>query len=68
MVVAVPLISLISITSASLVLQANERQVRSVARAASAVSSAAQQVMNDALNAETGLLPDGIQHHRGQRR
>jgi signal transduction histidine kinase/ActR/RegA family two-component response regulator len=54
-VVAVPLISLISITSASLVLQANERQVRTVARAASAVSSAAQQVMSDALNAETGL-------------
>jgi CHASE3 domain sensor protein len=54
-VVAVPLISLISITSASLVLQANERQVRTVARAASAVNSAAQQVMSDALNAETGL-------------
>lgn len=54
-VVAVPLISLISITSASLVLQANEQQVRTVARATSAVSSAAQQVMNDALNAETGL-------------
>jgi signal transduction histidine kinase/ActR/RegA family two-component response regulator len=54
-VVAVPLISLISITSASLVLQANERQERAAGRAASAVSSAAQQVMNDALNAETGL-------------
>jgi signal transduction histidine kinase/ActR/RegA family two-component response regulator len=54
-VVAVPLISLISITSASLVLQANERQERSAGRAASNVSSAAQQVMNDALNAETGL-------------
>jgi signal transduction histidine kinase/ActR/RegA family two-component response regulator len=54
-VVAVPLISLIGITSASLVLQANERQERTAARAASAVSSAAQQVMNDALNAETGL-------------
>jgi CHASE3 domain sensor protein len=54
-VVAVPLISLISITSASLVLQANERQERTAGRAASNVSSAAQQVMNDALNAETGL-------------
>jgi signal transduction histidine kinase/ActR/RegA family two-component response regulator len=54
-VVAVPLISLISITSTSLVLQANERQERTAGRAASAVSSAAQQVMNDALNAETGL-------------
>ena len=54
-VVAVPLISLIGITSASLVLQANERQERTAARAASDVSSAAQQVMNDALNAETGL-------------
>ena len=53
--VAVPLISLIGITSASLVLQANERQERTAARAASDVSSAAQQVMNDALNAETGL-------------
>jgi signal transduction histidine kinase/CheY-like chemotaxis protein len=54
-VVAVPLISLISITSTSLVLQANERQERTAGRTASGVSSAAQQVMNDALNAETGL-------------
>ena len=54
-VVAVPLISLIGITSASLVLQANERQERTAGRTASAVNSAAQQVMNDALNAETGL-------------
>jgi CHASE3 domain sensor protein len=37
------------------VLQANERQERTAGRAASDVSSAAQQVMNDALNAETGL-------------
>src|SRR6185437_4163511 len=44
-VVAVPLISLIAITSASLVLQANERQERTAGRAASNVSSAAQQVM-----------------------
>jgi signal transduction histidine kinase/CheY-like chemotaxis protein len=54
-VVAVPLISLIGITSTSLVLQANERQERAAGRTASDVSSAAQQVMNDALNAETGL-------------
>ena len=54
-VVAVPLIALIGVTSASLALQYNERQVRHAAMAASAVSSSAQQVMNDALNAETGL-------------
>ena len=54
-VVAVPLIALIGVTSASLALQANERQERSAARAASDVSSAAQQVMYDALNAETGV-------------
>jgi signal transduction histidine kinase/ActR/RegA family two-component response regulator len=54
-VVAIPLIALIGVTSASLALQYNERHVRHVAMTASAVSSSAQQVMNDALNAETGL-------------
>ena len=54
-VVAVPLIALIGVTSASLALQYNERQERHVARTASALNSAAQQVMVDAVNAETGV-------------
>ena len=54
-VVAVPLIALIVTTSASLALQYNERQERSVALAASALSSAADQVLADAVNAETGI-------------
>jgi signal transduction histidine kinase/ActR/RegA family two-component response regulator len=54
-VIAVPLIALISVTSASLVLQSNERQERQVALTASALNSAAQLVLADAVNAETGL-------------
>jgi signal transduction histidine kinase/ActR/RegA family two-component response regulator len=54
-VVAIPLIALIGVTSASLALQHKERQVRSVARTASALSTAAQKVMSDAVNAETGV-------------
>ncbi len=54
-VVAVPLIALIGVTSASLVLQHNEQQERQVSRTASALSTAAQQVLSDAVNAETGV-------------
>jgi signal transduction histidine kinase/ActR/RegA family two-component response regulator len=54
-VVAAPLIALIAVTSASLALQQNERQERSVAVTASAVNTAAQQVLADALNAETAV-------------
>ena len=53
-VVAVPLIALIAVTSASLVLEQNERQERSVALTASALTTSAQQVLADAVNAETG--------------
>src|ERR1700677_3470771 len=49
-VVAVPLIALIAITSASLVLQHTEEQERQVALTASAL-----QVLADAVSAETGL-------------
>jgi signal transduction histidine kinase/ActR/RegA family two-component response regulator len=55
MVVAVPLIALIAVSSASLALQGRERQVRSAAMTASALSTAAQQVLADAVNAETGV-------------
>ncbi len=54
-VVAGPLIALIAVSSASLVLQYNERQERSVAVTASAVNTSAQQVLADAVNAETGV-------------
>jgi signal transduction histidine kinase/ActR/RegA family two-component response regulator len=54
-VVAVPLIALIGVTSASLVLQHNEQQERQVSRADSALITAAQQVLADAVNAETGI-------------
>ena len=54
-VVAVPLIALIAVTSASLALQHNERQERSVALTASALTASAQQVLADAVNAETGV-------------
>jgi signal transduction histidine kinase/ActR/RegA family two-component response regulator len=53
-VVAVPLVALIAVTSASLALQYNERQERSVALTASALTTSAQQVLADAVNAETG--------------
>jgi signal transduction histidine kinase/CheY-like chemotaxis protein len=53
--VAVPMIALIAVTSASLALQYNERQERSVAQTASALTTSAQQVLADAVNAETGV-------------
>jgi signal transduction histidine kinase/CheY-like chemotaxis protein len=54
-VVAVPLIALVAVTSASLVLEQNERQERSVALTASTLNTSAQQVVSDAVNAETGV-------------
>jgi signal transduction histidine kinase/ActR/RegA family two-component response regulator len=54
-VVAVPLIALIGVTSASLVLQHTEAQQRQAALTASALSDSAQQVLADVLNAESGL-------------
>jgi signal transduction histidine kinase/ActR/RegA family two-component response regulator len=54
-VVAVPLIALVGVTSASLALQAKERQVRSAAITASALNTTAQQILSDAVNAETGV-------------
>jgi len=54
-VVAVPLMALVAVSSASLVLQYNERQERAVALTASALNASAQQVLADAVNAETGV-------------
>ncbi len=54
-VVAVPLVALIAVTSSSLVLQHSERQERQVALTASTVNSSAQQIIADSVNAETGL-------------
>jgi signal transduction histidine kinase/ActR/RegA family two-component response regulator len=54
-VVAIPLASLLAITSASLVLQANEQQERRAGTAASALSASANQVLADAVNAESGV-------------
>jgi CHASE3 domain sensor protein len=54
-VIAVPLIALIGVTSASLALQHNERQERQVAMTASALNTSAQQILADAVNAETGV-------------
>ena len=54
-VVTVPLVALILIVLASVVLQSNEAQERQVARAASALSTSANQVLADAVNAETGV-------------
>src|SRR5580692_2023277 len=54
-VVAVPLIALMSLTSANLMLQRRESGERSVAIAARNLTTAASQVLVDALNAETGI-------------
>src|ERR1022692_1025106 len=54
-VVAVPLITLVAITLANLLLKDYERHQRSVAIAASALSSSADQVLADAINAETAV-------------
>jgi signal transduction histidine kinase/ActR/RegA family two-component response regulator len=54
-VVTVPLLALILIVLASLVLQSNEQQERQVARTASSLSAAANQVLADAVTAESGV-------------
>jgi signal transduction histidine kinase/ActR/RegA family two-component response regulator len=54
-VVAIPLAALLGITSASLVLQASEQQERRVGSAASNLSASANQVLADAVNAESGV-------------
>ena len=54
-VIAVPLLTLIAVTSASLALQQHERQERAIAVAASNLSGTADQVLADAVNAETGV-------------
>jgi signal transduction histidine kinase/CheY-like chemotaxis protein len=54
-VIAVPLIALVAVTSASLVLEHNERQERNVALTASTLSTSANQVLADAVNAESGV-------------
>lgn len=53
--VAFPLIALIAVTVASLVLQYNEQQERTVALAASRLSSATTQTLADAVNGETSV-------------
>ncbi len=54
-VVAVPLIALVATTTASLVLQYNERTERSVDIHAFALMTSGHQILTDALNAETGV-------------
>jgi signal transduction histidine kinase/AmiR/NasT family two-component response regulator len=54
-VVAVPLIALMGITSANLLLQQNESDARNVGRATRNLSNAASQILTDTLNAETGI-------------
>jgi signal transduction histidine kinase/ActR/RegA family two-component response regulator len=54
-VVAAPLIALVGVSSASLILQANERQERQISLASSALSGSASQLLVDALNAETAV-------------
>jgi signal transduction histidine kinase/ActR/RegA family two-component response regulator len=53
--VALPLLALFAIGTASLVLQYNERQQRQEGHAADVLNAAATQVLVDALNAETGV-------------
>src|SRR3984885_15726789 len=54
-VVAVPLIALLGITSANLVLQRDESSQRSVSTNARSLDEAAGQVLADAVNGETGV-------------
>ena len=55
-VIAVPLIALVGLASATLVLLQNERQERHVATAANNLINSANQILSDAVNAETGVL------------
>jgi signal transduction histidine kinase/ActR/RegA family two-component response regulator len=54
-VVAVPLIALMGLTSANLLLQQNESNERSISLNARNVEDAASQVLADAVNGETGV-------------
>src|SRR5271156_1842987 len=54
-VVAVPLIALMGTTSANLLLQRNESNERNVSTDARDLASAAEQVLADSVNAETGV-------------
>ena len=54
-VLAVPLIALVGVTSSSLALQYNERQTRQAGIASSALTDAGNLLLTDALNAETGV-------------
>src|ERR1700677_4615782 len=54
-VVAVPLIALLGITSANLALQQNESNVRSISISARSLADAATQVLAAAVNAETSI-------------
>jgi signal transduction histidine kinase/CheY-like chemotaxis protein len=54
-VVAAPLIALLGVSSASLILQANERQERQIGLASFALSNSANQLLADAVNADTGV-------------
>jgi signal transduction histidine kinase/CheY-like chemotaxis protein len=55
MVLAVPLIALVGVTSSSLALQYNERQTRAAGIASSSLTNAGNLLLTDALNAETGV-------------
>jgi signal transduction histidine kinase/ActR/RegA family two-component response regulator len=59
-VVAVPLIALMAMTSANLVLQHSESHERNVSTAARSLASAASQVLADSVNAETGIRGYGM--------
>jgi signal transduction histidine kinase/ActR/RegA family two-component response regulator len=54
-VVAVPLIALMGLTSANLLLQHNESHERDISTNARSLAAAASQVLADAANAETGI-------------
>ena len=54
-VVAIPMMALIAVTSASVVLSQEERSERRVAIAANTLTNASEAVLNDALDAETGV-------------
>src|SRR5215475_2294543 len=54
-VLAVPLIALVGTTSASLVLEHDERSARAVSRTAFNVITTSDQVLSDVVNGETGV-------------
>ena len=54
-VIAVPLVTLIGVTSAGLTLQYNEHQERAAGRSASVLQKTADQILTDLVNAETGV-------------